>query len=271
MALTALQRAIMASIAKNRSETSYLAGGLVLNRDWPRLSDDIDIFHDTDEEIGPVAERDMKALRTNGFIVSVDVLIYGCVEASVSRDGESTLIQWMSESRYRFFPLIRDDEWGARLHQSDLAINKVLAASTRRKARDYVDLVMIAERYCPLGPLMMAAAGKPPHYSPVRIIDEIRHRGLSMASEEYQSVKGLPEEYDAAAIRQKLEYALDRAETYVRSAPPDIVGLLAADSEGFPVEISGNADQAFQLRRATSEPEIVPAFPEKPADWGGHV
>ncbi|MDK4712182.1 hypothetical protein [Rhizobium sp. CNPSo 4039] len=71
MALTKLQKEIMASIAKNRSETSYVAGGLVLNMNWK--------------------------------------------------------------------------EWGARLHPADLAVNKVLAASTRTKPRDFVDLLMIDE------------------------------------------------------------------------------------------------------------------------------
>ena len=52
MALTQIQKDIMASIAANRSDSSYVAGGVVLNMDWPRVSDDIDIFHDTDEEIG---------------------------------------------------------------------------------------------------------------------------------------------------------------------------------------------------------------------------
>lgn len=47
MALTQIQKDIMASIAGNRSDSSYIAGGLVLNMDWPRVSDDIDIFHDT--------------------------------------------------------------------------------------------------------------------------------------------------------------------------------------------------------------------------------
>lgn len=267
MALTLLQKAIMASIAKNRSESSYLAGGVVLNRDWPRLSDDIDIFHDTDEEIGGFAERDIATLRADGFSVSIDVFIYGCVEASVFRDKESTLIQWMSESRRRFFPLVRDEEWGARLHQADLAVNKVIAASTRRQPRDYVDLIMIDERFCPLGAVIMAAAGKPPHYSPVRIVDEIRHKGLSIESEAYQSVKGLPVEYDAMAIRRKLEVALARADTYLRAAPADIVGLLATNPDGIPVEFSGDVDQVFELRRPTAETEVVPVFPDGPEDW----
>lgn len=50
MALTRIQKAIMASIAGNRSDSSYIAGGMALNMDWPRISDDIDIFH----EAGPL-------------------------------------------------------------------------------------------------------------------------------------------------------------------------------------------------------------------------
>lgn len=41
MALTEIQKDVMVSIAKNRSDTSYVAGGVVLNMDWPRMSDDI--------------------------------------------------------------------------------------------------------------------------------------------------------------------------------------------------------------------------------------
>jgi len=77
MALTRIQKEIMASIAGNRSETSYVAGGLVLNMDWPRMSDDIDIFHDTDEEIGVSADTDIAKLEADGFNVSIEVNIYG--------------------------------------------------------------------------------------------------------------------------------------------------------------------------------------------------
>lgn len=59
MALTPIQKDVMASIAGNRSDSSYIAGGLVLNMDWPRMSDDIDIFYDTDEEIGSAADADI--------------------------------------------------------------------------------------------------------------------------------------------------------------------------------------------------------------------
>jgi len=262
MALTPLQREVMASIAKNRSETSYVAGGLVLNMDWPRRSDDIDIFHDTDEEIVASADLDMNTLRLEGFHVDIEVRAYGIVESKISKASESTLIQWMSETRMRFFPLVRDPEWGARLHRADLVVNKVLAASTRTKARDFVDLITIEERFCPLGAVIMAAAGKPPNYSPVRTVDEIRRRGLSIPAEDYESVKGLPDDLTATAVRERLVSALDEAEAYLRSAPPEIVGLLAIDGRGVPVEVRDPRPSGLQLRRATSEPESMPSFPD---------
>ena len=55
MALTEFQRTVCRLIAKNRlvTEGSYVAGGAALNTllDAPRLSRDIDLFHDTVEAL----------------------------------------------------------------------------------------------------------------------------------------------------------------------------------------------------------------------------
>lgn len=270
MALSEVQRQAMRCLAANRSESSYAAGGAVLNRDWPRQSDDIDIFHDTDEQIVEAAQRDIETLRAARFLVVVDVRIYGCVEARVRRFESETVIQWMSETRRRFFPIVRDTEWGARLHQVDLAVNKVLAASSRTKARDYVDLVAIAERMCPLGPLLMAAAGKPPHFSPQRMIEEIRRRGLSVPDEEYLSVKGLPARFTVPAQRERLLEALERAERYVARAPGETVGAIVVDEREVPVEVEALDDSKFVLRRATEEPEVMPQPADASFDWSKH-
>lgn len=264
MVLTSLQSEILRTIAANRSETSYIAGGVVLNSDWPRQSDDLD---DTDEEIGEAANADIATLRAAGFHVAIDIEIYGCVEATVSKNSQSTILQWMSEARTRFFPLIRDDHWGSRLHPIDLAINKIIAASTRSKARDFVDLVTISQRMSPLGPLIMAAAGKPPHFSPRKIIDEIRRRGLSIANENYETVKGLPPEWTAAFIRTALADALDAAEDYVLRAPFETIGLIAIDEAGNPVELDALGKQGITLRKATAEPEAIPAVCDLAEDW----
>lgn len=259
MVLSALQTKIMRTLAPNRSEASYFAGGVVLNRDWPRRSDDIDVFQDTDEAVVDTADHDIETLRDAGFRVTTDIKIYGLVEATVSADGQSTLIQWMSETRWRYFPLVRDQAWGVRLHQADLAVNKVLAASTRTKARDFVDLAVIAEQMCPLGPLAMAAAGKPPHLSPQTIVDEIRRRGLSVADEEFAGVAGMPETWTPAYIREVLVSALDRADGFMTTADPEVVGRLAVDADEIPIEVpEGQLNDTIVVRVPTQEPEEMP-------------
>jgi hypothetical protein len=67
MALTQLQSDILRVLAKNRSETSYLAGGLMLNKNWQRRSGDIGIFHDSDEEVTATANADLATLDAAGY------------------------------------------------------------------------------------------------------------------------------------------------------------------------------------------------------------
>jgi hypothetical protein len=257
MGLTQLQSDVLRCLSRNRSETSYLAGGLMLNKNWQRDSDDIDIFHDTDEEVTEAAKADLAALEAAGYKTRVDFIIYGCVDATVSDGRSETVIQWFAETKRRFFPLVRDEEWGARLHQADLAVNKVLAASGRSKARDIADLVAIARNYCPIGPLVLAAAGKPPNYSPRRTIDEIRRHALSIPAEEYLALKGLPSDWSPEFIRDEVVRQLELADKFIMSAPVDLVGILAVNKEGTPIELE-RGENAI-LRKATDEPEVMPS------------
>jgi hypothetical protein len=264
MALTDLQKKIMQRLSRNRSESSYLAGGLILNLNWPRQSDDIDIFHDTDEEVSGAAENDIADLEKEGFRVTVDVRTYGTYEATVANQSSSTVIQWMSDTRIRFFPLVKDEQWGLRLHQADLAINKILAASSRRKARAFADLVAISAHMCSLGPLIMAAAGKPPAYSPQKIIEQIRWHAQTIPDEEYAAIKGLSADWTPAFIRTEVTRQTDLAETYIMSAPVDVIGVLSVDADGTPIEVTNETIKAAVLRKATEEPEVMPV----PVDFG---
>lgn len=258
MALTQLQSDILRCLAKNRSAKSYLAGGLMLNKNWQRRSDDIDIFHDSDEEVTGAAKADISILDAAGYKTNIDVMIYGCVDATVSNGISSTVIQWFAETKRRFFPLVEDQEWGARLHQADLAVNKVLAASGRSKARDIADLVAIGRNYCPLGPLVLAAAGKPPNFSPRRTIDEIRRHTLSIPAEEFVAVKGLPAEWSTEFIRGEALRLIESADKYVMSAPADLVGILAVNKDEVPIEVSNETRSQATLRKPTDEPEVMP-------------
>src|SRR5580704_2905231 len=263
MALTQLQSDILRCLAKNRSETSYLAGGLMLNKNWQRRSDHIDIFHDTDEEVTESAKKDIATLGAAGYRTHTDFIVYGCVDATISDGKSETIIQWFAETKRRFFPLVRDEAWGARLHQADLAVNKVLAAAGRSKARDIADLVAIGRNYCPRGPLVLAAAGKPPNFSPRRTIDEIRRHTQSIPAEEFAALKGLPADWSVEFIRDEVLRLIDLADKYVMSAAPDLVGLLAVSKAGVPTEMTDRNRGDLVLRKATDEPEVMPL----PADF----
>ena len=259
MALTQLQSDILRRLANNRSETSYLAGGLMLTKDWQRRSDDIDIFHDTDEEVTDAAKADLAVLDAAGYKTHTDFIVYGCVDATVSDRTSSTIIQWFAETKRRFFPLVKDPEWGARLHQADLAVNKILAASGRSKARDIADLVAIGRNYCPLGPLVLAAAGKPPNFSPRRTIDEIRRHALSIPAEEFAAVKGLPADWSAEFIRDEALGLIELADKYIMSVSPDLLGVLVTNKDDVPIEVTDAKRGVVVMRKATDEPEVMPA------------
>jgi hypothetical protein len=169
----------------------------------------------------------------------------------------------MSETKTRFFPLVKDERWGLRLHQTDLAINKILAASSR-KARDFADIVAITANMCPLGPLVMAAAGKPPAYSPQRFIEQVRLHAQSIQDDEYTAVRGLPIDWTPRFIRDEVTRQADLAETYIMSAPVDVVASSALTDMAPPVEVTTDSIKTAILRNATNEPEVMPV----PAEFG---
>ncbi|WP_368517748.1 hypothetical protein [Rhizobium sp.] len=82
-------------------------------------------------------------------------------------------------------------------------------------------------------------------------------------------MRGLPVDLTASVIRGRLVEVLNGAERYIRSAPPDIVGLLAVNPSGIPIQISALTDDGVQFRKATSEPDLMPSLPDVPEDWRG--
>ncbi|MBM3549969.1 MAG: hypothetical protein FJX54_23775 [Alphaproteobacteria bacterium] len=241
MALTKIQSKVLEVIAANRDDASYFAGGAVMNAKGPRQSDDLDIFHDTDELVHERAKKDIAALQAAGIAVALDLEVFGTVEATASWYGEKTIIQWMSETARRFFPIVDDPVFGKRMHDADLAVNKTLATAMRRKARDLVDLADIVKGYAPLGALASAVSGKLESESPLKIIERIRRTAAGVSGTELMSVRSLVP-VDPSAIREQILAACDDAETYCRTKlPPQHVGALLLDEGERPVA----ADQAM--------------------------
>ena len=156
MPLTDIQRKVIEVLRPFRNENNYVAGGAALNQRWPRLSDDMDIFQDQRNQLPDQVGLELQALRDDGLAVEIKVENDLIVDVTVREDGFETRVEWSDDfgTCRRFFPAVVDDELGFRLHQADLAVNKVLCASLRREAaRDAVDIANIVRRYAPLGPL----------------------------------------------------------------------------------------------------------------------
>jgi hypothetical protein len=241
MPLTPMQKSVAEVLRHYRSEQTYVAGGSALNRDWPRLSDDMDIFHDIRNRLPEHVEPELEALRNAGFsveFVSENDLI---VEVILRRRDDETRVQWFyeEETSRRFFPALDDPVFGFRLHNADNAVNKVLCASRRNSAaRDAVDLVNIVERYAPLGPLIWAASGKAPDMAPPSTIRSIRANVFGYAEEEIKAVRMTDgSQMEWRRVRETINDALEAASEYCDTiAPLDLMGCLFVDVNERPVE-----------------------------------
>ena len=263
MPLSDLQRAILVLLASQRDPGSYVAGAAVLNRDGPRYSADIDIFHDREEGVANSADADAAVLTGHGYEVEW-VRRQPGIHAAVVRHGDvATRLEWVRDSDYRFFPAIKDHLFGYRLHVADLATNKALAAAGRREPRDILDLLYIHERFLPLGAVIWAAVAKDPGFSPASLITEIR-RNARYRAEDYSDLN-LTEPVDAGAVSRELKHLLNEAERFVASMPAAKAGLLFL-KDGRPVQPDPEALSEYQEHEGRrggywpSSPEIGSAM-----------
>jgi hypothetical protein len=231
--LSNIQSAILKLLAKNRNPESYVAGSTPLNRDGPRYSGDIDIFHDLDHALETTSKADIDFLTECGFSARWLRQLPGIHSAEVSRNGERMKLEWVRDSDFRFFPTVQDDLFGYTLHIADIATNKAMAAAGRRAARDVLDLILIHEKHLPLGAVIWAAVEKAPGFSPEAMISEIR-RNSNYRQDEFAMIDMI-EPVDAGVIAQKLRTALEEAEAFVRNMPPGKEGLLFL-RDGQPVQ-----------------------------------
>jgi hypothetical protein len=222
--LSKLQEEILTLLAAHRDPESYVAGSTPLNRDAPRYSGDIDIFHDREARVARAAEEDCAILQAQGFSLQWlrrEVNFYSVL---LRRDDEATKLEWVVDSDFRFFPALPDELFGYVLHPVDLATNKVMAAAGRREPRDVVDLVMIHEQVLPLGAVVWAAVGKSLGFTPEGLINEIR-RLARYTEADFRRVASDPP-VDPTATMVRFRQALDEAEAFVTRMPTDQAGLL---------------------------------------------
>jgi hypothetical protein len=189
--LSKIQIEILALLASHRDPESYVAGSTPLTRGTARYSGDIDIFHDREERVAAAALEDSAFLEEHGFRLDWlrrDPLIYTVL---AERAGDTTKLEWVADSDFRFFPTVKDETFGYILHPIDLATNKVAAAYGRREPRDLIDLLTIHEQILPLGAAVWASAGKALGFTPEGIINEIR-RTARYRAEDFRRIASDP-------------------------------------------------------------------------------
>ena len=94
------------------------------------------IFLDDRNRLPHSVEPELEALRNAGCAVEPTIDNEIVVEAVLQKGGEVTLVQWFDDeetcdvsSRPGTIP-----EFGFRMHEADLAVNKVLCAASRKSA-----------------------------------------------------------------------------------------------------------------------------------------
>jgi hypothetical protein len=222
--LSKIQTDILRLLAVHRDPESYVAGASPLNRNAPRMSADIDVFHDREERVAAAAMADTQTLAAAGYGVSWLRQLPLIYTAEVTRGDAGTRLEWVVDSDYRFFPTMQDETFGYVLHPVDLAMNKVMAAAGRRELRDLIDLVTVHETILPLGAVIWAAVEKSPGFTPEGLIAEIR-RNSDYPKAEWRALQS-SEPLDPKDIMARLRVALDEAEVFIGRMPTNKIGLL---------------------------------------------
>jgi len=248
MPLTDFQKQVLNVILANRSEASHFAGGIVLNApdDSPRYSHDFDLFHDAVEDLVLSSERDVAALRLEGF--EIDLLDR---EASWSRHSSfrraqvrsnlgSVVLDWAHDSAFRFFPIVHDETLGWRLHLFDMAVNKVLALGARTETRDYIDILELCRIY-PLEAILWAACGKDPGFSPL-LLHKMVVRFARIDPVELDKIRA--RDLDPVAMKQAWvefhEKAREEISSLADEFPDTPIGVAFIDERGEPGWIRSN-------------------------------
>jgi len=222
--LSKIQSDVLRLLAAHRDPESYVGGATPLNRDAPRFSAEIDVFHDRQDRVVDAALNDAAVLEGEGYNVEWLRQLPLIYTAGVTKGDDGTRLEWVVDSDFRFFPTMRDEVFGYVLHPVDLAMNKVMAAAGRRELRDLVDLVTIHETILPLGAVVWAAVERSPGFTPEGLIAEIRRNSNYPKTEWLNLISSEP--LHPKDIMGRLRGALDEAEAFVAQMPTGKAGLL---------------------------------------------
>jgi len=265
--ITKFQSDVLRLLAAQRSPDSYIAGGVAINREGPRISADIDIFHDSTARLDSAVKADEAALTVGGYTISWPPTQRTAKHvATVEKQNERMQLEWVADSAFRFFPTQPDELFGYVLHPVDLATNKAAAAADRRVPRDVVDLVTIHEDILPLGAVVAAAVGKFPGTTPEEMLAEIT-RHSRFTAEEF-NVLATEQPIDVPGLHRRIRRMIEDAETFIAKLPSDAVGVVFMDGDK-PVQPDVTALDKYQQNPGAprgfwpSSPEISRAMLER--------
>ena len=233
MPVEGLQRRVAALLKPNRSRQTFVRGSSVFNTGFPRRSEDMDVYAHV--PIGDVAARDAATLRGAGLTVELDDRFYGfSVEAVVSDGRDASRVEWNEADRERFLPVMEDETFGWILHRADLAVQKLIAAASRRKPRDAVDVLLIDRLHAPLAIFAIAAPAKLGSVSPTRVLDRVLEiaNGHPMADYEALDLDRDDMPFAIGDVKLALADRLDAARRLVvEGCPTAVAGRLYLDPE----------------------------------------
>ena len=235
MALTEFQRDLYRLLAAQRTPESgsYVAGGAALNEilHAPRLSRDVDLFHDTIEAVNATWQADKAVLQENGYVCDVLRESLGFIEAVASKNQNRVELQWLRDSAFRFFPLLPHPDLGLTLHPFDLATNKVLALVGRVEVRDWIDTLTCHQKVAPLGLLAWAACGKDEGWNPNLVLEEAA-RTAHYSRSEINELDWHDAPPDFIALKTQWRAALNDAPAFIETLPIDKLGQAVLDATG---------------------------------------
>jgi len=230
--ISRFQSDVLGVIAQTRDPESCIVRGSPINRAGPRISEDADIFHDREEAVARAAARDAELLAAAGHAVTWVRREPALHAAQIARGADTTELEWVVDSDYRYFPTVSDPEFGYVLHVVDLAVNKLMAAASRREPRDVVDLVRLHQLHLPISAIVWAAVAVAPDFTPEGLLAEIR-RNARYSAEHFRTVRS-DTAIDGEIVMRTLRTALDEAESFVSRMPTEAVGTIYL-KDGTPV------------------------------------
>jgi hypothetical protein len=226
MPLTEFQKQLARLLSVNRTPEGYLAGGAALHfaPNTKRYSNDLDFFHDSEKRVSEAFDKDSTLLREHSMSLEIEINQPGYIRVTVTSGENFTKIEWAHDSAWRFMPVVRQKDVGYQLHPVDVAVNKVLALAGRDEARDFLDVLYIHEEILPLGPLVWAASGKDPGFTPLSLLELLKRRGRYRQEDFSRLHLAVPVEL--TKLKTRWLEALEDADRFVRSRPASEIGCL---------------------------------------------